>query len=134
MKRTSAFPRENEEDITTDITEIYTIRWCSRQSYVETWGRRRNALLPASKRRDNTGPVALEPPMAMFTPSWRKVVASGMGTPWSSTAGAPCSPCTEEQDLSTRTSCPVIRSHYSVAGTVSWSAAAPRATAWVSSA
>ena len=72
--------------------------------------------------------------MAMPTPSWRKVAASGIGTPWSSTAGAPCSPWTQEQDLSTRTSCPVTCSHSSVAGTVPWREAAPRATAWVSSA
>ena len=106
----------------------------SRRSYVERWGKRRRALRPASRRRDSTGPVALEPPMGTSTPSWRKVVASGMGTPRSSTAGVPCSPWTQEQDLSTRMSCPVTRSHSSVAGTVSWSAAAPRATAWVSSA
>ena len=54
--------------------------------------------------------------MGMSTPSWRKVVASGMGTPRSSTAGAPRSPWTQEQDLSTRTPCPVIRSHCSVVG------------------
>ena len=46
---------------------------------------------PSSRRRDSNGPGLLEPPMAMSKPSWRKVVANGMGTPLSSTAGAPCS-------------------------------------------
>ena len=90
---------------------------------------RRRALLPASSCLDSPGPVALEAWMVKSTPSSQKVVASAMVTPRSSTAKAPHSPWTQEQDLSVRTSCPVVRSHYSVAGTVSWSAAAPRATA-----
>ena len=48
--------------------------------------------------------------------------------------GAPYSPWTQEEDLSTRTSYPMAYSHFSVAGTVPWREAAPRATAWVSSA
>ena len=42
--------------------------------------------------------------MATSTPSWQKVSASRIGTHRSSTAGAPCSPCTQEHDLSRRTS------------------------------
>ena len=80
-------------------------------------GQHRRALWPASKCRDSTGPVALEPPTATSTPSWLKVSANGIGTPRSRTAGAPCSPCTQEHDLSTRTSWPVTHSHASVVGT-----------------
>ena len=71
--------------------------------------------------------------MATSTPSWRKVAAIGIGTPRSRSAGAPCSPWTQEQDLSMRMSWSVTCSHYSVAGIVHCMQAAPKATASVSS-
>ena len=64
----------------------------SRQSEVESWGRRRRALRPASKRWDSTSPVAPDPPIATSTPSWWKVFASGMGTPGVGTLGRPVVP------------------------------------------
>ena len=48
--------------------------------------------------------MILQPPTGTSTPSWRKVAASGMGTPRSRLAGAPCSSWTQGQDLSKRTS------------------------------
>ena len=43
--------------------------------------------------------MTLWPPLATSTLSWRKVDGSGIGTPRSSTTGAPCSPWTQEQEL-----------------------------------
>ena len=51
------------------VTRVVMAR--CRLSYVQRWGKQRKALLPASKRQDNTGLVAWEPQMAMSTLSWR---------------------------------------------------------------
>ena len=48
---------------------------------------------------------------------------------WGCPEGVPCSPWTQEQDLSTRTSWPVTCSHSSIVGTVPCREAAPSATA-----
>ena len=63
--------------------------------------------------------------MATSTPSWWKVAANKIRTPRPRTAGAPYSPWTQVQDLSTWTSWPVTCSHSSILGTVPCKEAAP---------
>ena len=80
--------------------------------------------LPVAK----SGVPGSPPRGAYLAPSWWKRSATGRAGPRSS-AGAPSSPCIQEQDLSTRTLCPVTRNHSSVAKVLVCNAAAPRTIA-----
>ena len=70
----------------------------------------------------------------MPTPSQRNSSAVGIGVPSSWTGPARSSPRIHTVDFSTLTSCPVSRSHPSLATMVRYSASSPGATTSVSSA